>query len=209
MLLFARYGVSLGLAMGITFLLFFAMQYMVTREHGEMKDTKTARVLDFVRLKRDTAVKAKERVMPNRPRAMDQPNAPQLKMAAPGAGAGLGSSLAIKAPTADLDLRMKAMPKLGAAPGGDASETPLVRIHPEYPLRARQDGIEGSVRVRFDVDPRGKVQNVRITSSTPRGVFDRAVLKAVKRWRYRPKVENGVATWRRGLSVRLPFKLRN
>ena len=85
----------------------------------------------------------------------------------------------------------------------------MMRIRPDYPRRARQDGIGGSVRVRFDVDPQGKVTNVRITSSRPRGVFDRAVIKAVKRWRYSPKKVDGVGIWRRGLSVSLPFRLRN
>ncbi len=208
MLVLVRYGISFCMALGVTFGLFLAMHTMVAMGEAAVDDKNRGRVIDFVRLKRDTATKAKERVLPNRPKAMDQPNAPQLKMAAPGAG-DMGGALAIKAPPPEMKLNMKAMPKLGAAPQGDASETPLIRIKPEYPMRARQDGIEGSVGVRFDVDPRGKVTNVRITSSRPRGVFDRAVMKAVKRWRYRPKVRDGVAIWRRGIAVRLPFRLNN
>ena len=102
---------------------------------------------------------------------------------------------------------MKAMPKLGAAPVSDRSETPLVRLKPQYPIRAAQDGIEGWVRMRFDINPHGQVENVTVIASQPRGVFERAATKAMRRWRYRPKIVNGVASWRRGVTVKMPFKL--
>ncbi|MGH6648502.1 energy transducer TonB [Aquabacterium sp.] len=52
------------------------------------------------------------------------------------------------------------------------------RAQPVMPAKAERDGITGSVQARLTVKG-GKVVNVDIVKSTPRGVFDDAVRKAV------------------------------
>ena len=52
------------------------------------------------------------------------------------------------------------------------------RADPVMPAKAERDGISGSVQARLTVKG-GKVVNVDIVKSTPRGVFDDAVRKAV------------------------------
>jgi protein TonB len=81
---------------------------------------------------------------------------------------------------------------------------PLVRIPPEYPPNGRGDG---SVLVRFDISKIGSVVNARVIDSTPPGMFDKAALRAIERWRYRPAVVDGQAVERRGVQVRLRFEL--
>jgi protein TonB len=88
--------------------------------------------------------------------------------------------------------------------GTDGEPTPLVRIPPEYPPSGRGDG---SVLVRFDISAIGTVVNARVIESTPRGMFDKAALQAIARWRYRPAVIDGQAVERRGVQVRLRFEL--
>jgi protein TonB len=41
----------------------------------------------------------------------------------------------------------------------------------------------------------------------PKNIFDDAALKAIARWRYNPKVENGVAVERVGVQTRIVFQL--
>lgn len=61
---------------------------------------------------------------------------------------------------------------------------PLIRWSPEYPPEAAQRGVEGHVTVEFDVTADGGVDNAEVVESEPAGVFDRAALDAVRRWRY-------------------------
>ncbi|WP_165283084.1 TonB family protein [Serratia sp. 1D1416] len=42
----------------------------------------------------------------------------------------------------------------------------------------------GLVKVKFDIDVNGQVQNARVVESEPKGVFDSEVLKAMSKWRY-------------------------
>lgn len=54
----------------------------------------------------------------------------------------------------------------------------------DYPQRAKALGVEGRVRIKFDVTASGTVTNVRILSETPVGVFAQSVTKDIARWRY-------------------------
>lgn len=62
---------------------------------------------------------------------------------------------------------------------------------PEYPRRAMDAGIEGAVEVEYTVRKNGDVDDVRIVRSSPRGVFETAVLKALRRWHYKPPRQSG------------------
>ncbi|UPT57176.1 TonB family protein [Dickeya zeae] len=53
-----------------------------------------------------------------------------------------------------------------------------------YPVRARSMGVEGQVRLRFDVTPSGTVTNIRVLSENPDGMFSSDVIKDMARWRY-------------------------
>ncbi|WP_038907141.1 TonB family protein [Dickeya oryzae] len=53
-----------------------------------------------------------------------------------------------------------------------------------YPVRARSMGVEGQVRLRFDVTSSGTVTNIRVLSENPDGMFSSDVIKDMARWRY-------------------------
>ena len=69
---------------------------------------------------------------------------------------------------------------------------PLVRIPPVYPLSAKRMGIEGWVRVRFIVDEKGNVRDIKIIKSHPKGVFEDATIRAVSKWKFTPGTVEGV-----------------
>ncbi len=74
----------------------------------------------------------------------------------------------------------------------DAPLTPLSRIPPVYPMRARRKGLEGWVRVSFEVDTEGSVSNLMVLEGKPPGIFDKSVIKCVSKWRYKPGTLEGV-----------------
>lgn len=46
-----------------------------------------------------------------------------------------------------------------------------------------------------------------IIDAEPKRVFDREAIRAIKRWKYRPKVVEGVAQLQTNQSVQLDFKI--
>ena len=77
----------------------------------------------------------------------------------------------------------------------DRSEPPevydcdLVAIstpQPAYPPEAKRLGTAGEVVVSFTVNSDGSVSNIDIVSARPRGVFERNVQAAVRRWKFEP-----------------------
>jgi protein TonB len=73
----------------------------------------------------------------------------------------------------------------------DRSATPLVQVPPMYPQRAQSRGIEGWVLIEFDISPAGQVLNPRVIDADPAGIFDRAALRAIERWKYKPQIVDG------------------
>lgn len=82
---------------------------------------------------------------------------------------------------------------------GDVDSPPRIRSagQPEYPYKARRRGVEGRVVVRLLVSAEGRVERADIVSADPPGVFEDAVLRAVRRWRFEPGrvAEEPVPTW--------------
>ena len=80
----------------------------------------------------------------------------------------------------------------------------IVNAVPEYPLVAKNGRVQGDVDVEVIIGATGVVENVRVVKSVP--MLDRAALDAVKRWRYKPTVLNGVPVSVR-TRVRVSFAL--
>lgn len=68
----------------------------------------------------------------------------------------------------------------------------LVRVSPEYPAKARANGLEGQVVVQFDVTELGYAVNVVVLEST-NSVFNKAAVTATKRFKFKARVVNGQA----------------
>ena len=56
---------------------------------------------------------------------------------------------------------------------------------PNTPLRARQMGINGSVKAQFEVNEKGLVENIQILNSSNE-IFDKPVKTAIKQYRFKP-----------------------
>ncbi|PHZ85520.1 energy transducer TonB [Paremcibacter congregatus] len=95
-------------------------------------------------------------------------------------------------------------PKMIGLAEGDMQ--PITKLAPRYPNGPQTKGIEGYVVVRFTVTRTGSVENVEIVEST-HSAFERPSLQAVEKYKYKPRVLNGVAVDVLGVMEKVTFQL--
>jgi protein TonB len=75
--------------------------------------------------------------------------------------------------------------------GGNVQRANLIRqVRPRYPALAKQARIQGTVILEAVISKRGSVENLKVVKGHP--LLIQSALNAVKQWRYRPTVLNGV-----------------
>jgi len=87
----------------------------------------------------------------------------------------------------------------------DAEAKPLFRVAANMPPRAQRSG---HCNVIFDVSPQGEPYNIKAPFCTE-PMFERPTLKAVAKWKYRPKIQDGQAVARTGVRNKMSFNLTN
>ncbi len=83
---------------------------------------------------------------------------------------------------------------------------PLYRVDPNYPAKARKRRAEGFVIIKFNIDPQGKPIDLEVIDANPKRLFEQEAIKALKKWRYQPKLEFGKAVVQHGQTVKLEFR---
>jgi protein TonB len=188
-------------AAAVTFALFWVMQALIGVA-GEILEDKPPLVVDFVRLKRNTEPETKKREIPDRKPPEQPPPPPQMNFSQnlnPDDGVG------VIIPDVDAGLELAATDL--SAGGSDRDVVPLVRVEPQYPMSAKQRGVEGWVELRFTITAAGTVADIVVTASVPGTVFNKSAVQAVSKWKYNPKIENGTAVDRPGVRQRIKFEL--
>lgn len=201
-----RVAVCSVLAAAVTLGLFTLMRTLVEMSEVSLDEYGKRKVIEFVRLKRESATEVRKRELPKRQQTKRPPKAPPVSRSnttGPAAGA-----VAVMAPTTKATVDLKGALKLGTAPA-DTGAVPVVRVQPIYPQHARRRGIEGWVVVQFDVDESGKVVNVKVLDAKPKGVFDSAAKQTIRRWKYKPKIAGGKPTADRNKKKKLVFQLND
>jgi protein TonB len=70
-------------------------------------------------------------------------------------------------------------------------------------------GIEGWVLVEFIITAGGTVADARVIDSEPKVIFDRETLRAIKRWKYQPKIVDGQAVPQYNMRELFQFVIEN
>ena len=207
-----RFPVALGLACGVSMGLFWLLRALIGVS-GAIDEIQSAPKIEFVRLRRETEVEEKRRVKPQIDKPEPPPTATEVSTSEQ-LSVMPGADIAALAPSVDYSGLGAGGGGLGAselAVGGgvDRDAVPQVRIQPDYPIQARQRGIEGWVDVQFTVASDGSVRNPVVLRAEPKSIFDQAALQAVKGWKYNPKIVDGKPVERPQMKVRIRFELES
>lgn len=82
----------------------------------------------------------------------------------------------------------------------------IIKVQPHYPITAITRGLEGTVLVQFDVTATGAVTNVVVLESTSR-IFEKAAIEAAYRFKYKPRVVDGIPHGATGLKQLFTFEM--
>ncbi len=193
---------SIGLAFGIAFMvLLFWVQWALISVPVDVAKMREATRVEFTRMRQDSEAQKKQQEKPQPDKPPPVPEVPQIDFSK----GSVDNNVAQLVPTVDAS---SAMSKMKMTAGSDRDIVPLVRINPDYPPRALSRGIQGWVIVQFTISATGTVKDQKVVDSSNK-IFDDAALKAIARWRYNPKVDEGVAVERKGVQTKLVFQLEN
>lgn len=162
--------------------------------------TISAKSIEFTRLRRDseTASRREEQIT-ERPRMLDTPEVPNIQIASTNVDTHLGYV------PVSIDVG-GALKNMSIAVGTDRDIIPMVRIPPVYPRTAKLAKVEGYVTMEVVIRPDGTVEDIAIVEAEPPRLFDTAAVNAMKMWRFKPKIVNGLAVSQRAHQT-IEFKL--
>jgi len=78
---------------------------------------------------------------------------------------------------------------------------PVVVIRPMYPREAAMNGTEGWVEVEFTITEVGTVKDPKVINAKPPRIFNREAIRAILKWKFKPRVIDGVAVERRATQI--------
>jgi len=167
--------------------------------------------LDFIKVDQDELENIKKRAPPPKPEPPKKPPPPP-KVTVDNQDQPRPDMPEIDMPRVSLGVSAGGGPYLGnwsaGDPGADGDIIPIVRIEPQFPREAMIRGISGWVEIVFTIEPDGSVSKPKVTASSPSDIFDRSALRAIYRWKFKPRIVDGKAVTRQARQ-RLEFNLRD
>ena len=198
-----RYVISIVTGVVVTLTLLFVMQLLIATGKGALTKPRERAQLDFVRVKRNENLNTQE-IIPEKP-----PKPPETPPETPPQDV---DNIDPDTPTIDV-----ARPTImgGTDIGGpgrmniaEGDYLPIVRVAPVYPSRALSRGLEGFVDMSFTVTATGSVINPIVLQSTS-SMFERAATRAVVKFKYKPRVVDGIPVEVPGVKTRITFELQD
>ena len=198
-----RYAFSIVVGIVVTFTLLFVMQLLIELGESAITKDRTRHTLDFVRVKRNENLNVEDQTpeKPDKPPDVPPEVPPQdLDSVDPNA-----PTINIPPPTVSNSVDI-------GGPGGmnvaEGDYLPIVRVAPVYPSRALSRGVEGYVDMSFTVTTAGTVKDPIVLFSTS-SLFERAATRAVLKFKYKPRVTDGVPVEVAGVKTRITFRIEN
>lgn len=179
--------------------LFFIMQYLIAMADPKIDDSKQRRLADIHMPEREIETNLKEQ----KPDKVDDPEEPPPDLDTPDVDMDMDVDVVNVAPTAQVDVSISST---GMATG-DGEYLPIVKVAPIYPRRAQSRGITGYCIVEYTVTASGAIRDPKAVDCEPAGMFEKASLKASMKFKYKPRVVDGVAIEVGGVQNKFTYEL--
>ena len=202
-----RLLLALPASLLISVSLFSFMAWMVDKGNQRAPEASEAVRFDMVMVENEADVQRRQRSVPEQPEPPQAPEPMDLSQAdnqmepmsqmTPVSALGLNTALegiAISAPNLKGTM-------------GNQQALPLYRVDPRYPSKALKRRVEGYVIMRFTIDATGRPKDIEVIEAEPQRMFEREAIRALKKWTYQPKVEDGVSIEQYGQTAKVEFKL--
>jgi protein TonB len=198
-----RYAFSIVVGVFVTLSLLFVMQLLIASGKAALTKPRERAQLEFVRVKRNENLNTED-FTPDKPPPPPEvpPETPPQEMDAMDPNA---PTINVAPPTVAADTNI-------GGPGGmniaEGDYLPIVRVAPVYPARALSRGLEGYVDLQFTVTTAGTVRDPIVIQSTS-SLFERAATRAVLKFKYKPRVVDGVPVDVPGVKTRISFQIED
>ena len=202
-----RLFLALPLAGALGLALFSFMAWMVDNGHQRSPDESETLSFNMVMVEQEQEVQRRQRAVPEKPEMPEPP--PEAQTSQSQAEVTPLNSMS-SLPSLDLNTSIDGL-AINAPTfsdfGSNQQAMPLYRVEPRYPAKALKRGAEGFVIMSFTIDETGRPVDIKVTDANPRRMFEREAMRALKNWKYQPKVVDGKAISQVGQTVKLEFKL--
>ena len=199
----SRYAFSILIGMVVTLSLLFVMQLLIASGKQALTDPRERHKLEFVRVKRNENLNTAD-FTPEKP-----PKPPETPPETPPQDF---DNIDPNAPTINIrPPQVSADTNIGGPGGMNIAEgdyLPIVRVAPVYPTRALTRELEGFVDMSFTVTAAGTVKDPIVLQSTS-SLFERAATRAVLKFKYKPRVVDGIPVEVVGVKTRITFILED
>ncbi|WP_077529148.1 energy transducer TonB [Vreelandella utahensis] len=178
----------------ITVALFGLMVWLVTNENTGLGDSSNDDPINFIQYEEEPETRTKDRrSKPEEPE--DPPPPPESPEPVAQQQTDPREAMPeMDMPNMDIDMGAGSGPYVGdfsSDAGVNTNATPTSRVPPQYPLEARREGTQGFVTLEFTIRPDGSVTKITVVDSHPEGTFEQEAKRALSRWTFEPKEQDG------------------
>lgn len=192
------------LAVGVTFGLFLFMYKLISSGGNNHEELDAIAGIHFGPVDIPDDVMTKNRRIPKKPPPpKEPPPPPKLKVAK--MEQMVENMPTLDLPNLDVPMSVGEGMYIGNFASIDKTEEgdiiPIVVIRPMYPRDAAIKGQEGWVKIEFTITAIGTVKSPRVIEAKPPRVFNREAIRAILKWKFKPRVINGVAVDRQAVQI--------
>lgn len=179
-------GFAIVFASFVTFILFFLMQFLISMDASEPEKGEARKIADITMPDIELEVQHQQPKPeePDVPEDIPDLPEPDISLDAP-----TGPGIQLQRVQVD----MGGLDNSASISASDQEMLPIVTIEPQYPQRAASRGIEGWCLVAFTVTAQGTVDSdsIEVIDADPPNIFDSASRRAVSRFKFNARVEDG------------------